>query len=330
MQSHSATNKPHSHMWLVGIAGLAAGLALMVYVPSLKAVSQSLFWFAAFHLIGGVVLLGSLYAAVGRRLRQRPHIVDFGWAPAWTLGPLLAAIVFLAAAVALQIAMPGWWPCSIVLTFLSANAFAGHLAATSAARPDHAPLPLVDLLPGGRGLVLDGGCGAGRTSIAVARGVCGASIVALDRFDSDYIEEGGRALLMRNLNLARIEDRVHVQQGDLTDLPFSDASFDATVSAHAIDHLGDAKTAAMREMWRVLKPGGRFLLVVWVRGWSMFAIANVLSFALATRGSWRTLALRSGFDIQLDGSFNGHFFLLLSKPAGSAPLEDPLLPSSGI
>lgn len=324
MQSHSATSKTHSHMWLVGIGGIAAGLALMVYVPSLKAVSQSLFWLAAFHVVGGVVLLGSLYAAIGRRLRRRPDIVDFGWAPAWTLGPLLAAIVFLAAAVTLQVATPDWWPCSIVLTFLSANAFAGHLAATSAARPDHAPLPMVDLLPSGRGLVLDGGCGAGRTSIAVARGMSGASIVALDRFDSDYIEEGGRALLMRNLSLAGIVDRVRIQQGDLTDLPFGDATIDATVSAHAIDHLGDAKTAAMREMWRVLKPGGRFLLVVWVRGWSMFAIANVLSFGLATRGSWRTLAQRSGFDILENGSFNGHFFLLLSKPVSSAPLEDPL------
>lgn len=328
MPSHSATSRSHRHMWLVGIAGLAAGLALMVHVPSLKAISQSLFWLAAFHLIGGVVLLGSLYAAIGRRLRQRQDIVDFGWAPAWTLGPLLAAIVFLAAAVALQIATPDWWPCSMVLTFLSANAFAGHLAAASAARPDHAPLPMVDLLPGGRGLVLDGGCGAGRTCIAVARGISGASIVALDRFDSDYIEEGGRALLMRNLSLAGMVDRVRVQQGDLTDLPFANAALDAAVSAHAMDHLGNAKAAAMREMWRVLKPGGRFLLVVWVPGWSMFAIANVLSFALATRGSWRTLAQRSGFDILVDGSFNGHFFLLLGKPVSAAPLEDS--PGAGL
>ncbi|MBS4097824.1 MAG: class I SAM-dependent methyltransferase [Sulfuricella sp.] len=322
MKSKSASGKAHSHMWLVGVTGLVAGLALMVYVPSLKAVSQSLFWFAGFHLIGGIVLLGSLYATVGRRFRQRADALDFGWAPAWTLGPLLAAAVFLAMALAVQIAAPSWWPSAVVLTLLAANAFAGHLVAASTARPDHAPLPLIDLLPNHHGLVLDGGCGAGRTSIAVARGLTGANVVALDRFDSDYIEGGGRALLDRNLRLAGVAERVRVQAGDLTGLPFDDACFDAAVSAHAIDHLGGATEAALREMRRVLKPGGRFLLVVWVPGWTMFAVANVLSFALTTRRAWHAMARRNGFEVLDDGSFNGHCFLLLGKPVGAKTRHD--------
>lgn len=322
MRMHSSSAKAHSHMWLVGVAGLAAGLALMVYVPSLKAVSQSLFWFAGFHLLGGVILLGSLYAAIGRRFRRRRDIFDFGWAPAWTLGPLLAAGAFLAMAIAVQIAAPAWWPCAIVLTLLAANAFAGHLAAAATARADHAPLPLVDLLPAGRGLVLDGGCGAGRTSIAMARGLEGANIVALDRFDSDYIEDGGRGLLEHNLKLAGIAHRVRVQPGDLTSLPFDDTCFDAAASAHAIDHLGGAKETGLREVWRVLKPGGRFLLVVWVPGWTMFAVANLLSFALAPRGAWRTLVQRAGFDVLDEGSFNGHYYLLLGKPAAEDERHD--------
>ena len=322
MKFNSAISKAHSHMWLVGVAGLVAGLVLMVYVPSLKAVSQSLFWFAGFHLIGGIVLLGSLYTTVGRRFRRRQDAFDFGWAPAWTLGPLLAAAVFLAAACAVQIAAPSWWPCAAVLTLLAANAFAGHLAAASAARFDHAPLPLVDLLPNNHGLVLDGGCGAGRTSIAVARGLAGANVVALDRFDSDYIEGGGRALLDRNLRLAGVAERVRVQPGDLTGLPFDDACFDAAVSAHAIDHLGGAKETGLREMWRVLKPGGRFLLVVWVPGWTMFAVANMLSFALTTRRAWLSMARRIGFEVLDDGRFNGHCFLLLGKPVYAETLHD--------
>lgn len=316
MKFHSVASRAHSHMWLVGVTGLAAGLVLMAYVPSLDAIARSLFWFASFHLVGGIVLLGSLYATIGRRFHRRSDVLDFGWAPAWTLGPLLAAVVFLAVAVVVQIAAPSWWPCAVVLTLLAANAFAGHLAAASTARPDHAPLPMVDLLPAGRGLVLDGGCGAGRTSIAVVRGLAGASVVAFDRFDSDYIEGGGRALLENNLRIAGVADRVRVQQGDLTELPFDDASFDAAVSAHAIDHLGGAKEAGLREMCRALKPGGRFLLVVWVPGWTMFAVANLMSFALTTRGRWRAMARRVGFEIIEEGRFNGHGFLLLGKPAG--------------
>lgn len=322
MKSHPALGKAHSHMGLVGVAGLAAGLVLMVYVPSLKAVSQSLFWFAGFHLIGGIVLLGSLYATVGKRFHRRREGLDFGWVPAWTLGPLLAAIVFLGLAIALQIAAPAWWPGALLLTLLAANAFAGHFAAASTAKPDHAPLPLVDLLPNGSGLVLDGGCGAGRTSIAVARGLAGASIVALDRFDADYIEGGGRVLLDRNLRLAGVAERVRLQQGDLTALPFDSASFDAAVSAHAIDHLGRAKETGLREIERVLKPGGRFLLVVWVPGWTMFAVANLLSFTLTTRGAWQTMARRIGFEILDSGTFNGHCFLLLGKPASAEVRHD--------
>lgn len=322
MRSVSARHKAHSHMWLVGVIGLAAGLTLMVYVPSLKAVSQSLFWFAGFHLVGGIVLLGALYATVGRQFHRKSNILDFGWAPAWTLGPLLAAAVFLATAIAVQIAAPAWWPCAIALTLLAANAFAGHLVAASTARPDHAPLPLVDLLPAGRGLVLDGGCGAGRTSIAVARGLTAANVVALDRFDSDYIAGGGRTLLDRNLCLAGLEDRVRVQEGNLTALPFDAASFDAAVSAHAIDHLGRAKETGLREIWRVLKPGSRFLLVVWVPGWTMFAVANLLAFSLTTSSAWQAMARRVGFEIIDDGDFNGHCFLLLGKPADAEDRHD--------
>jgi len=314
MQSASVLRKLHSHMWLFASAGLAIGVALITYVRSLKAVSLTSLWFPGFHLLGGIVLFGALYVSVGRRSRPSSSALDFGWSLGWTLGPLLAALAILAAALVIQIETPGWWPAAIVLTLLAANAFAGHLIAAAVGRVDHAPLPLVELLPGGRGRVLDGGCGAGRTSVAVARGLSGAEIVALDRFDAGYIEGGGRTLLDRNLRLSGLEGRVRVEEGDLTALPFERASFDAAVSAHAIDHLGKAKEAGLREMWRVLKPGGRFLLIVWAPSWTMFAVANLLAFSLAGRDAWREMALGAGFEIIDDGIFSGHSFLLLRKP----------------
>ena len=48
----------HSHTWIVGVLGLIAGLVLLVYVPSLPAVSQSVLLFAGFHIVGGAILLG--------------------------------------------------------------------------------------------------------------------------------------------------------------------------------------------------------------------------------------------------------------------------------
>lgn len=307
----------HSHMWLVGVVGLLAGLFLMIYVPSLQAVAASLFFFAGFHLLGAFVALASLYITLGkpwprlrRKLTDRP---DFGWAPAWTLGPLLLAIVWWAAAVVIELSLPAWWPGALLLGLLGAAALAGYLIAGTTRDPDFAPLPMVDLLPGGQGLVLDGGCGAGRTTLAVASAYPRAKLLALDRFDSSYIADGGRALLERNARLAGIVERLQITRGDLTAMPFADDFFDAAVSAHALDHLGEATARGLAEMFRVLKPGAHFLLVVWVPGWTMFAVANVLSFFLRRKSSWRSLADEIGFARLREGSFNGYWYLLLQK-----------------
>lgn len=314
--------KSHRHMWIVGIVGLLAGLVLMVYVPSLKAVSSSLLLFAGFHLIGAAVALVSILITFGRiprwpiirQLRRAESRLDFGWAPAWTLGPLLASIVFATAAVAVQAQLPQWWPLSYVLLFLSASSFAGFRFTLATTDPDFAPLPMVNLLPGGRGVILDGGCGAGRTSLAVAKALPEASLVALDRFDSNYIENGGRQLAEMNFQIAGIDGRARTVKGDLTALPFEGQTFDAIVSAHAMDHLGNATETGLAQIWRVLKPGRHFLLVVWVPGWTMFAVANVLSFMLAGKASWRTLTRRTGFELLEEGSVNGYWYLLLKRP----------------
>jgi len=309
-------------MWIMGILGIVAGLTLMIYVPSLKPVADAMFLFAGFHLIGAIVTLASIYAMTSGKLLRRnsPQPVnaeaqplDFGWSAGWVIGPLVAALVALSAAVALQVTLPAWWPLALASTLLAALFFAGHLIATEFLRNDLAALPMVDFLSSDRDVVLDGGCGAGRTSIAVSRMVKHGKVVAFDRFDSNYIQDGGRALLEQNLKSAGVADRVEIRQGDLTKLPFPDMSFDATVSAHAIDHLGPGEKMALHEMHRVLKPGGRFLLVVWVPGWRLFAIANVLSLILTRAAGWRRMAHRVGFSIIEEGRFNGVRYLVLQR-----------------
>ena len=173
---------------------------------------------------------------------------------------------------------------------------------------------MVDLLSGPDDLVLDAGSGAGRTAIAIGRIVRNGRIVAVDRFDSNYIADGGRALLERNIALAGLADRVDVEHGDLTALPFKEGTFDSAVSAHAIDHLGRNKQRGLEEILRVLKPGGRFLLVVWVPGWTMFAVANLLSFFLTRPQRWRDMASEAGYELLDEGTFNGVWFLLLGRP----------------
>jgi SAM-dependent methyltransferase len=322
MRANKEPQHKHGHMVWVGVVGLAAGTALMIYVPSLKAVSSVFMLFAAFHLVGALVLVASVYVMGADRIAQRfvprlkrdPTQFDFGWAPAFTLGPWIAALILFAVAVALQVAQPTYWPVATLLTLLAASFFAGGLITRTSGRYDHAVLPMVDLLANDEGIVLDAGCGAGRTTVALGRALKNASLVALDRFDSDYIEGGGRRLLEENLRRAGLAERVRIECGDLTAMPFPDRSFDAAVSAHAVDHLGAQTEQGLREILRVLKPGGRFLLIVWVPGWAMFAVANVLELSLAPKETWRRMATSVGFELRDEGMFNGAWFALLKRP----------------
>jgi SAM-dependent methyltransferase len=314
----------HGHAWIVGVVGIAAGLTLMVFVPSLTAISNSMLLFAGFHIVGALVILLSAYSLGLRKIvsRLRGHVApvqadgdfNFGWGPEWMNGLGVAAMVTLMIAAAIAITAPAWWPLSFACVLLAAAFFAGNQIMRSFQSRDHVVLPMVRLLRGETDHVLDAGCGAGRTTIALRRVLGGAHVTAVDRFDADYIDNGGRQQLDRNLKLAGIAEQVSVVRADLTRLPFDDACFDAAVSTNVFDHLGAGKPAALAEVWRTLKPGGRFLMAVWVPGWPMFAVANVLSLFLTSKAQWRKLAADAGFACIDEGIFNFAWFVVLEKP----------------
>jgi len=95
--------------------------------------------------------------------------------------------------------------------------------------------------------LLDICCGPGMLSAAAVKR--GAKAVGLDF--------PGVVALARKL----VSD-AEFQSGDATDLPFADNSFDAIVCGYGIMHVPDAENA-MREMLRVLRPGGRVAMTVW-------------------------------------------------------------------
>jgi SAM-dependent methyltransferase len=104
--------------------------------------------------------------------------------------------------------------------------------------------------------VLDVGAGPGRFTIELAR--CGASIVVAD-ISRSQLDANREKLAEAGLEKA-VEDRV---VADVVDLPFEDASFDATVCyGGPISYVVDRGADAIAELARVTRPGGHVLLSV--------------------------------------------------------------------
>src|SRR5256885_16021420 len=112
---------------------------------------------------------------------------------------------------------------------------------------------LVRLAGVARGMrVLDVGCGTGVVAITAAR--TGATVSAIDPTPP---------LLDRARENARIADvSIDFREADAEELPFADAEFDAVLSQFA--HMfAPRPEVAVREMLRVLKPGGTLAFSTW-------------------------------------------------------------------
>ncbi|MFZ1871595.1 MAG: class I SAM-dependent methyltransferase [Chania sp.] len=99
--------------------------------------------------------------------------------------------------------------------------------------------------------LLDLGCGAGHASFVAAAKV--AQVVAYD-LSAQMLAVVGKAATEKGLG------NIQVQQGVAESLPFDDASFDIAISRYSAHHWHDVGRA-LREVKRVLKPGGRAIFM---------------------------------------------------------------------
>jgi ubiquinone/menaquinone biosynthesis C-methylase UbiE len=103
--------------------------------------------------------------------------------------------------------------------------------------------------------VLDVGCGTG----------------VLTRLASDAVGPDGRVvgfdpaprmIAVARRNAARAGSRAEFRLLAVEDLPLEDGAFDIALASAVLHHLPrDVKRAGLREIWRVLRPAGRFLVV---------------------------------------------------------------------
>lgn len=118
---------------------------------------------------------------------------------------------------------------------------------------EHAILePMVAWLCGGQALhVLDAGCGDGLLAFVFAAQGC--TVVGVDT-EQDSLQVATEIQATNPLG-AQIEFR----QEDLRTLPFVDAQFDLVWTSYVLHHIAD-KPVAVRELHRMLKPGGRLAI----------------------------------------------------------------------
>lgn len=110
----------------------------------------------------------------------------------------------------------------------------------------------LELPEGGR--VLDLATGTADVAIAVAEAHPSATIVGVD--PSEKMLEVGRT----KIEARTLSDRVSLEVGDAQALRFADASFEGITMAFGIRNVPD-RDKALREMARVLVPGGRVAIL---------------------------------------------------------------------
>ncbi len=162
------------------------------------------------------------------------------------------------------------WQITLLFEKIPAGAFSNYpLAALQAERDLH-----MDMLrePGRRsdahvaryimarehlpaaGLVLDAACGLGYGSAILARSAPGVKVVGIDN--------GDFAIPYATKNFCPCLPNLSFRQGDVCDLSaYGDASVDLVVSFETVEHLREPANF-LKEVRRVLKPGGRFVCSV--------------------------------------------------------------------
>jgi len=156
------------------------------------------------------------------------------------------------------------------------------------------------IAPGSR--LLDAGCGSGRNMLELRH----------------HGAVTGIELSSASVQAARERQAGEVIEGSVLDMPFAEGSFELAVSLDVIEHLED-DVGALRELRRVVAPGGRLLVTVpayqWL--WSRHDVVNH-HYRRYSRATLVGAAERAGWRCERTTHFNS---LLLPLAIGMRALE---------
>jgi arsenite methyltransferase len=217
-------------------------------------------------------------------VRQKPSgtaVMEHAAAPNYGLdAPGVVRNLVLASAAGLLlwlVTLTGLWSGTVVVgpvvfrvggiglvSFVLCGAMAGWMVWSSMVGKLKERERLLDLLTWkGDEQVLDVGCGRGLMLIGAAKRLTTGKATGIDLWQAEDLSGNRPEATLDNSRRENVADRVDVRTSDMRQLPFPDATFDVVLSMNAIHNLYAApdRTKAIAEICRVLKPGGRVLIV---------------------------------------------------------------------
>ncbi len=166
--------------------------------------------------------------------------------------------------------------------------------------------------------VLDVGCGLGRTTISVAKELTTGKVMGTDIWDKIEIPGNSPQRAYRNAQLEGVQEKVKFRTADVRELPFPDNSFDLVTASSVINNLkGEPdRLKALNEIYRVLRPGGRFFLLEPLLDLRTLLLYTPLAvFAFSSKEVWLDLLGKTEFVNLKNASRPGIGLFLVEKPA---------------
>ena len=105
---------------------------------------------------------------------------------------------------------------------------------------------------------IDVGCGAGLQCLLLAEATGPAGHVTGLDISMEMLDYGQE--IVRTAGLA---EQISFQEGDIADLPFDDNTFDYAWSADCVGYEPSQPVSLVKEMMRVVKPGGTIAITAW-------------------------------------------------------------------
>jgi SAM-dependent methyltransferase len=240
---------------------------------------------------------------------------DFGYS--WALRYAMLLPLILAVGLGL-VAVWRSWPRSVFISLAIVSLWSvAAVVVLNAMLNRPMTLPTERFLTSDTGRVLDVGAGSGRAAIGVLLARPHTSAMGVDIYSGYWgIDQNTPERFMRNARIAGVAERAAARVGDMRELPFRDAEFDAVVSSYAIDHLRRAeRPKAIAEVARVLRPGGEFLLMIVHVDWKTWLVSPLLAHHPSQNPEpWRALLQENGFKLEEEGTRFSTLYFLAKKP----------------